>query len=499
MGKEIRINNKWVLLSLSAAVFSSIVLIIGHGGREAYLCVIPLVYSIVSSIFYHSLSRCKFYKKGILYYCFNVIIYIRYVVTIIGSAIPQEEVIWKGWGPSASDKAFFIAIGLLSGEIIVVFLVQYLTIFTFERKLRKEYTSYRVLRYSSHYEREHVGVLLIFAILGLPVVLIVSPSLIIPTNFFVISDDTSGANLDNTDIPFQGMYVILANAVKVCLFIALLILCKKKYDRKRSLFYKLIAYLDIFLYLAFNTSTNRMTMIFILILGLYFIHSMFDGISLGVILGGGAIVLVSFISASLFKFKYVLGEHPSFEKMMSMFAPQLQDYFAGPKLVGQMIDLKTNGMYTIGFQTFINDFLGSVPFVSNSIDQSNRINEIFCLYNNVKNSTLIAPILGTGYCYFPFFPFVFSVVFTAFVIFFDYRMQTTSKVSYKFVYGRMGFIVALFLAYSVQTIYAEVVSVYIPMIVLLKFNDYIFFKFNKKHSYKGVRISNSRLIKLKEK
>ena len=63
----------------------------------------------------------------------------------------------------------------------------------------------------------------------------------------------------------------------------------------------------------------------------------------------------------------------------------------------------------------------------------------------------------------------------------------------------MGFIVALFLAYSVQTIYAEVVSVYIPMIVLLKFNDYIFFKFNKKHSYKGVRISNSRLIKLKEK
>lgn len=228
MGKEIRINNKWVLLSLSAAVFSSIVLILGHGGRETYLCVIPLVYSIVSSIFYHSLSRCKFYKKGILYYCFNAIIYIRYVVTIIGSAIPQEEVIWKGWGPSASNKAFFIAIGLLSGEIIVVFLVQYLTIFTFERKLRKEYSSYRILRYSSHYEREHVGVLLIFAILGLPVVLIVSPNLVIPTNFFVISDDASGANLDNTDIPFQGMYVILANAVKVCLFIALLILCKKK-------------------------------------------------------------------------------------------------------------------------------------------------------------------------------------------------------------------------------------------------------------------------------
>ncbi len=253
--------------------------------------------------------------------------------------------------------------------------------------------------------------MLIFAILGLPVVLIVSPNLVIPTNFFVISDDASGANLDNTDIPFQGMYVILANAVKVCLFIALLILCKKKYDRKRSLFYKLIAYLDIFLYLAFNTSTNRMTMIFILILGLYFIHSMFDGISLGVILGGGTIVLVSFISASLFKFKYVLGEHPSFGKMMSMFAPQLQDYFAGPKLVGQMIDLKTNGMYTISFQTFINDFLGSVPFVSNSIDQSNRINEIFCLYNNVKNSTLIAPILGTGYCYFPFFPLCFQCCF----------------------------------------------------------------------------------------
>ena len=78
-------------------------------------------------------------------------------------------------------------------------------------------------------------------------------------------------------------------------------------------------------------------------------------------------------------------------------------------------------------------------------------------------------------------------------------MQTTSKLSYKFVYGRMGFIVALFLAYSVQTIYAEVVSVYVPMIVLLKFNDYISFKFNENHNYKGVRILNSELIKLKEK
>lgn len=499
MDKKIHINNKWFLLSLSAIVFSFITLIIGHSDREAYLCVIPFVYSIASSIFYHSLIKCKFYKKGILYYCFNAIIYIRYVITIIGSAIPQNEVIWKGWGPSVSDKAFFIAIGLLSGEIVVVFFVQYLTIFAFEKKLRKEYALCRVSRYSSHYKREHVGVLLFFAILIFPIVLIASPNLIIPTNFFIISDDASGINLDNTDIPLQGMYVILSNAVKACLFIALLILCKKQYDKKRSIFYKLIAYLDIFLYLAFKTSTNRMTMILILTLGLYFIHSMFDGISVGVILGGGAIVLVSFVSASLIKFKYVLGEHPSLEKMMSMFAPQLQDYFAGPKLVGQMIDLKINGMYTINFQTFINDFLGSVPFVSNYIDQANRINEIFCLYNNVKNSTLIAPILGTGYCYFPFFPFVFSVIFTTLVIFFDYRMQTTSKLSYKFVYGRMGFIVALFLAYSVQTIYAEVVSVYVPMIVLLKFNDYISFKFNENHNYKGVRILNSGLLKLKEK
>lgn len=62
-------------------------------------------------------------------------------------------------------------------------------------------------------------------------------------------------------------------------------------------------------------------------------------------------------------------------------------------------------LLSVLISTFINDFTGSLPFISNYVNQANRINYYFNIFNGMINESLIAPISGIGYVYFPAFPF----------------------------------------------------------------------------------------------
>ncbi|WP_152600585.1 hypothetical protein [Bifidobacterium biavatii] len=336
---------------------------------------------------------------------------------------------------------------------------------------------------------EHIGIIGLYGVLAFLLTLAVKPVLVLPAD--VNSDNVQTvATRQAEDTAGSGIFVILGNTSKIVLFCVLLILCKRAYDRWRSGFFIFCAIVVVLVNVYFNISITRIRMIFAAVIGLYFLSLLFKRIPKTAYILAAIICIVGFINISLFKFSYALNGTNNIQLMTATMTAQFQDYFAGPRLVGQMIDMHSTYHRQINLSTFFNDFLGSVPFVSNYVDQTNRINYYFNSYNNINNSTLIAPVLGTGYDYFPAFPFFFTIMFEFFVIKFDSLMISTSKISYRYLYAYMGFCCAMCMGYSTQNIFAVFASTFIPLLALLKINDWIILRFANT-TYNPVRILNS--------
>lgn len=443
--------------SISAFLIAYYCAFANNNSMYNFIFLIPLVYSFTYFFFSVSIEKRSVYGLNLVFIMSQVLIYVRYVLTPFFTIFSARFTSW-GWGPDPSNSQMITATLLMCVEEILIFIVQYFAIRKFSQK------KYIAKMDSSSAYDESYFIIILFAIISYWVVFSIKPSLIL--------GDLYKGEETIEEIHYLGMYVILADVFKKVFLIIALIIFKKRYDKTGYKLYLLLAVAAVAVNMILNAGETRMRMVISLILGAYFLHYIFGDIPKIFYAAGIVLCGVAFISISTKKFSYAIGNTDTpVSSVLSVMLGQFQDYFAGPRLVGQMLNVSQVYKDSIGLSTFINDFTGSIPMISKYVDQTNRINYYFNIYCNMPNQTLIAPILGIGYCYFPFFPFAFTLLFEYLCIKLDYLMTATNKITKKYMYAYMGFLCAMCMGYSTQNIYGQFISGFVPLFLLFTLND----------------------------
>lgn len=465
-------NRVGFLLSLLAVVTGIYCYIANDNSLYSYLCFIPLTYAVNILWFTDKVTQ-KNYGVSFVFYVSQALIFIRYVVTPFSIVFAEGLSSWSGWGPDPSTKEMLIAEILMCIEMCLVFLTQYLAISKFSSK--RYIAQLQHVRAYEAEKQERIGVLCIYAIFACVLVLALQPEKLIMEQYFSYSSGKAASK-----IAMEGAVEILAETFKKVFIILALILCKRGFDKKQSKVYIILAVIAILLNMMMNSGSTRIRMVFALLISLYFLNLLFGKIPKAVYIICGGVCIFAILNVSIVKFGYVIGNSNSPIKMvLSVFLGQFQDYFSGPRLVGQMLNMSKIYGDSIGIKTIINDFAGSVPVLANYVDQTNRINYYFNIYCGVKNQSLIAPMLGIGYCYCFAFPFFFTMIFEYFAIQLDYKMASTNRITYKYLYAYMGFNCAMCMGYSTQIIYGVFLSAFFPLLILFVINNKIRFKLKR--------------------
>lgn len=231
------------------------------------------------------------------------------------------------------------------------------------------------------------------------------------------------------------------------------------------------------IYCLLYLSSSRWTILFLMINASYLAYILFGKrIVRYVYLSGIMLVfLLIFITIDKFSWYFEMGN----KSVLDLLLGQLQSYFSGPNLLAQTIDMN-NCSYianNINIATFFNDILGSIPLVSKLIDQLDRINVYFNLYvlNFDGNFSQIIPMTGIGYVYLGFvFSPLFTTIFTAIGMYFDYKSVFISNLFYKYVYI---YVALWFLASIIMNTQVVVGNVVIHCLSLLLFYKLFLFKF----------------------
>lgn len=436
-----------------------------------YLFIIPLIYSIANITFTVFLIHKETYGLNIIFYIAYVLIFIRYVLTPFFIIFSGKFISW-GWGPNPLKGSMLFAEILMSLEIIIIYCTQYFSIKYYSKRYRNIFNN-QAKSFTKN-NCDHLLVLSVYALFSGTLVLCFQPSLLSIGSLIknaITNDPTIFTGNDN----LYGAFTILSDTFKKVIVIILFILLQKSYKKNKGHLYYFHLFWGISIILLsvlLNMGYNRLRIIFALVLGLYFTRYILGKIPLTfyVVLSMGLIIPVILISINKFSYAFSSSTSPV-KSVIATMSGQFQDYFSGPRLVGQMIDMKKYGSFNINISTFINDFTGSLPFISNYVNQANRINYYFNIFNGMSNQSLIAPILGIGYVYFPAFPFLFSIIFEHYVIKLDFLMTRSNKISYKYIYAYMGYVCSMCMGYSTQNIYAQFMNAFIPLIILLKLND----------------------------
>lgn len=439
-----------------------------------YLFIIPLIYSIANITFTVFLIRTETYGLNIIFYIAYVLIFIRYVLTPFFTIFSVKFVSW-GWGPNPLKGSMLFAEILMSLELIIIYCTQYFSIKYYSKRYRNIFNN-QAKSFTKN-NCDHLLVLSVYALFSGTLVLCFQPSLL-SIGSLIKNAITNDPTIFTGNNNLYGAFTILSDTFKKVIVIILFILLQKSYIKNKGHLYYLHLFWGISIILLsvlLNMGNNRLGIVFALVLGLYFTRYILGKIPLNiyVVLSMGLIISVIVISINKFSYAFSLSTSPVKSVITTMIG-QFQDYFAGPRLVGQMIDMKKYGSFNINISTFINDFTGSLPFISNYVNQANRINYYFNIFNGMSNQSLIAPILGIGYVYFPAFPFLFSIIFEHYVIKLDFLMTRSNKISYKYIYAYMGYVCSMCMGYSTQNIYAQFINAFIPLIILLKLNDVTF-------------------------
>lgn len=462
-------NRIGFLLSLSAVASGIYCIIANNNSMYNFLCLIPLVYAINMFWFTAELSRKKNYGVTFVFYASQILIYIRYVVTPFSMVFSDDLTLW-GWGPDPSDKDMLFAEILMCLEICFVFFTQYAAIAKF---CKKKYTA-RIQRLKEYEESRHerIGILCVYAVFACALVLYFQPERLIMDQYFSYSSGKA-----TSKVAMNGAVEILAETFKKVFIILALIVCKRGYDKKNNKFFIVLAVVAVLLNMMMNSGSTRIHMVFAMLISLYFLNILFGKIPKVVYVVCGGVCLFAILNVSIVKFAYAIGNsNTPVKTVMAILMGQFQEYFAGPRLVGQMLNVSEIYGDSIGIGTFINDFTGSIPVVSNYVDQTNRINYYFNIYCGIKNQSLIAPMLGIGYCYFYPFPFFLTMFCEFLVIHLDYKMAATNRITYKYLYGYMGFSCAMCMGYNTQTIFAIFMTAFFPLLILFEINNKIRFK-----------------------
>ncbi|RRT93465.1 hypothetical protein [Empedobacter falsenii] len=343
----------------------------------SYVFLVPVVF--IFTLFLET----KFFKK------YTLMLYILLVLSLVKYYIIPLLIIFsnniKAVGPLPSLYNFKYAILITIIEILTLYIVKYL----FFKKNTKNNIN-NTFKYVRHYTKNNNLKFLIIALLLLFFFLF-NQSLLLPKNIFAERDYYEDGGVKSSLSIVVKWIIVIAFPIFV-IFI-------KQYFKTTGYYLNLLFFL-LFGYLQLGTS--RWTILFYTIIAFAFLLKVYGNKVKKVIFPVSGLLLFVMLSISIYKFSWAVNDSSNkYIDIVIVMSEQLQSYFSGPTLIAQSLEIENN--YKIGISTLINDFAGSIPLVSSSVDQGNRINYIFNEYifgANTIIQTQIMPMSGIGYVYF---------------------------------------------------------------------------------------------------
>lgn len=394
------------------------------------------------------------------------IFFVRYVLLPLSLIISEN---YTGFGPDPQEKSINNAIFLMIAELFFSYLV-----ITFA--LKYYYNRYCNFMNEANISKEEPVILnnksflFLYVLVSLIILIILAPQHIFPQISLLFTEVTLEST---TTTAYNGLFQIMGKTFKIGILLLGLSICNEKFKNTGKNIYIFLAAMVSLLFLFLSIGTSRWSLLFSFILCLYLMKKIFIKIPKVFILSSIALLLAALFAISIYKFRWAIYDNP-LKDIIKILMTQFQDYFSGPRPIAQTIEMKEVFANELNIKTFVNDFLGSIPIINKSINPNQRTNIFFNLYNNlpIGNSSLIIPMVGIGYIYFPFFPMIFTCICVFLIIKLDFSLINRS---YDFVYIILSFsfMLGLCMGFNTQIIFGNFVTSFLPIWIILKLNSKI--------------------------
>ena len=461
--KLLYIESKWVNFIFVISIISTLVSLYEvNNSNYSLMWSLPTTYCVLTLIFRKIYERPT-YDYGIGFWFINIALMARYAITPIAIVFTN---VYGRLGPTPSSEYFTKAYLLMIYEMVGIFLTIRLMTLLLKNKTKKK-------KENEFFNGNYVviGVFLALAF----VILMKYPGSIIPSNLFVISTE-GGESL--SQFQSNGTINTLRIAFKMTFFLTVVSIFNERYKKDNRIIWAFMSLGLLFMFLGSLTGSSRWGIIFNSVIGTYILLELYPKVKYIILISIITLVVVSFISISIYKFYYILGDSENqvsgvIEKMLTMF----EDYFSGPRLVAQSIEMTKIYSRQINSETLLNELVVPIPFIHKLLpNPENMCNLYFNCYNlgNPETCWLIIPMVGQGYSIFGFiFAPIFTVTCEAISLFFDSCASKTSAYELKYLFLYTSIWGAVCVGLCTQIIFTWIMSSFITIYILYKLNRMI--------------------------
>lgn len=444
----------YIFLGISTSIY---VCFFNNSNEYSLLWLLPFFYTILTFCYY---LLIKDFQLGIIFKMSIFFVFIRYVITPF-SIVFSHDFDGMGYGPDPVKSNINLAIVLMVVELLSVYLITYFAVIHYSKKKINQSETGEI------FFLKNKIVIFLFVVVAFFLVVLWNPTVLLPQIGSIINSSNELENVASN----SNIMNLLSNGLRVSIFLILLSLVHKKYRKNKKILYIIIAWVLIMVYLSVIISSSRWTMLFSIITILPIMLNLFPETSRFMYIVFGILCLVALLLISINKYSWsVRNSSNVFRDIIIVLLGQFQEYFSGPRVVAQSIEMNYAYGSEIGLSTLLNDFLGSVPGLANYVDQTNRINVYFNRHLNVGNVTHIIPMIGMGYSYFLFFPMIFSIIFEWFMIKFDFLQRKSVNIEFKYIYGFIGLFFAMTMGFNSQIIWGNFLTNFLPLWILFMLN-----------------------------
>ena len=458
--KLLCIKSKWVNFIFIISIFS-ILISLYDVSNENYglMWTLPTVYCILTLVF-RKIYEKPAYNYGIGFWSINIVLMLRYAITPMAIVFTD---VYGRIGPTPSREYFVQAFLLMIYELICIFLTIRIATALLAGKIKNE-------KKADFFNNNYL-VITIFLVLCLAI-LMKYPGSIVPNNLFIIKTE-GGESL--SAYKSDGTINTLKTAFKMTLFLMAISILNKKYKKDERNIWAILSLGFLILLLGMLTGSSRWGIILNAVIGTYILLKLYPKLKCVILVSIGSLVTVSFLSISIYKFYYIIGDSENqvgavIEKMLTMF----EDYFSGPRLVAQSIEMTKMYKNQITINTLINEFVTPIPFIHKLLSNPKDLCNLYFNYYNLGDADacwLIIPMIGEGYSMLGFiFAPIFTVVCEALSVYYDNLASKTSAYELKYIYLYTSIWSSLCLGLCSQIIFTWITSSFMSIYVLYKLN-----------------------------
>lgn len=414
------------------------------------------------------------YEEGIALQIFRFLIFTRYVIMPIAIVYTKQ---YGGIGIDPDNRMLNFAIMLMTIELIMVVLTIDMAKRYYFNKNNKIINNKIFCNYQINVMPIN-PIVVLFVILITIIIMFFNIDMLVPNNVFN-KEVVNGFLLPNSD-DIGGIY-LLHEILKVVIFLFVVTLIhKNKFLKIKNLQILMLSIISL-IYVFSMLSTKRWNILFIGILCLYTIKEYSLKIPRYILLSIIFFMFFLIINISMYKFSwYLIDSSEPIQDILKYILGSFQAYFSGPRNVAQAIDMSLLFKLHITVRTFINDFLGSVPYFSQYVNQSDRINIYFNYYNNLIFPSQIIPMIGIGYSYFSLLAPIISMLCVWIIVKIDFAMQITRYLEYKFIYLYLALYLSMCMGFNTQIIFSFFISKFVPLYLLFSINRIVVWQIKNK-------------------